>query len=346
MATQFFIAAMDGALGASVGATLDALSVASSGAAALGLASPSWRVVGMSNEVRLSNGMRLAAQPIDAARIPASSVIVFPGIGLDHPGLGSGGDIHGRYDERKILCRMGMPDAEAFARLAQRHHARGGKVAASCSGVLLPAMAGLLQGRAATTHWRLSGFFHKHFPQIRLDTKRMVVESYGIVSAGAAMAQMDLMLYLIRHQIGRELADLVMSYLLIDTRTTQARYQVGEHLDVPDDETARSFEALIEASLPDILSVRQAARQLHMTEKTLARRLFKASGVTPMTLIHSVRMRHARRLLELGELTLDEVAQRVGYANATSLRKLTMRMAQVAPAAFRPSAAGTTRSRG
>ena len=69
MATQFFIAAMDGALGASVAATLDALSVASGGAASLGQASPSWRVVGMSNEVRLSNGMRLAAQPIDAARV-------------------------------------------------------------------------------------------------------------------------------------------------------------------------------------------------------------------------------------------------------------------------------------
>ena len=64
------------------------------------------------------------------------------------------------------------------------------------------------------------------------------------------MAQMDLMLYLIRQRIGRELADLVMSYLLIDTRTTQARYQVWEHVALTDDETARNFEALIEASLP------------------------------------------------------------------------------------------------
>ena len=228
-----------------------------------------------------------------------------------------------------------MPDAQAFARLAHRHQARGGKVAASCSGVLLLAMAGLLGGRAATTHWRLSGFFRKHFPQVRLDPKRMVVDANGVVSAGAAMAQMDLMLYLIRQQIGRELADLVMSYLLIDTRTTQARYQVWEHVAMTGDETARSFEALIEASLPEIPSVRVAAQQLNMTEKTLSRRLFKATGSTPMALIQAVRMRHARRLLELDELTLDEVAQRVGYANSTSLRKLTLRMARATPGAFR-----------
>ena len=336
MPTRFVIAAMEGALGASVGATLDVLSVASRSAFESGHSSPSWRVVSVDNTVQLSNGMTLAAQPIEATRIPASAVIVFPGIGLDHPRLGTEGDIHGRYDERRILRRMDMPDARILARLAQRHHARGGKVATSCSGVLLLAMAGLLDGRSATTYWRLSGFFGKHFPRARLDTKRMVVDAHGVVSAGAAMAQMDLMLHLIRQQIGRELADLVMSYLLIDSRSTQARYQVWEHVTLTDDETARRFEALIEASLPDIPSVREEAQQLNMTGKTLSRRLFKATGVTPMTLIQSVRMRHARRLLEFSELTLDQVAQRVGYANSTSLRKLTLRMARVAPGTFRP----------
>ena len=335
MPAQFVVGVMDGMLGASVGATLDVLSVASRSASALGLAPPTWRVVAAGRQVQLSNGMTLEAQPVEGARIPASAVIVFPGIGLDHPVLGAGGDIHDRYDERLILRRMAMPDAHAFAQLAHRHHARGGKVAASCSGVLLLAMGGLLEGRSATTHWRLSGFFHKHFPLVRVDAKRMVVDAHGVVSAGAAMAQMDLMLYLIRQRIGRDLADLVMSYLLIDTRTTQARYQVWEHVAMTDDETARSFEALIEASLPDIPSVRKAAQQLLMTEKTLSRRLFKTTGATPMAMIQAVRMRHARRLLELGELTLDEVARRVGYANSTSLRKLTLRMASMTPGAFR-----------
>ncbi|MFT4196041.1 GlxA family transcriptional regulator [Ottowia sp.] len=337
MQAQFVIAVLDGALASSVGATLDVLGMAGRGAAALGLPAPAWRVVGAREQVQLSGGMALAARPLEGARLPAGAVLVFPGLGLEHADLGAGGDIHSRYDERQLLRRMAMPDAQAFARLAQRHRARGGRVAASCSGVLLPAMAGLLDGREATTHWRLGSFFHRHFPQIRLDTRRMVVDAEGVVSAGAAMAQMDLMLYLLRRLCGRALAELVTSYLLIDARPTQARYQVWAHVAEPGDETARRFEALIEASLPAIPTVSEAARQMHLTEKTLSRRLRKSTGATPMALIHGVRMRHARRLLELGELTLEEVAQRVGYANATSLRKLTLRMARVAPGTLRPA---------
>jgi len=332
---QFVIAVLEGALGASVGATLDVLSVANRSAAAMGQRPAVWRVIAAQDQVQLSNGMTIAAQPFETARIPVTAVLVFPGLGLDHPRLGASGDIRDRYDEQKVLRRMGMSDARAFADLAEQHQARGGKVAASCSGVLLLAMAGLLDGRAATTHWRLGGFFTRHFPQVKLDTSRMVVDAHGVVSAGAAMAQMDLMLYLIRQQGGRDLADLVMKYLLIDSRTTQARYQVWDHVQMGEDGIARSFEALIEASMPDVLSVREAARQLHTTEKTLARRVFRATGVTPMALVHSVRMRHAQRLLTLGELSLEEVAQRVGYANATSLRKLTLRMAQLPPGMFR-----------
>jgi transcriptional regulator GlxA family with amidase domain len=333
---QFVIAVLQGALGASVGVTLDVLSVANRSAAATAARRPlAWRVVGVSPQVELSNGMTIAAQPLDTVDIPAGAVLVFPGIGLDHPGLGGADAMGDRYAEQRVLRRMAMPDAQAFAQLAGGHRARGGWVAASCSSVLLLASAGLLDGRPATTHWRLDGFMRRNFPQVTLDTRRMVVDTGGVVTAGAAMAQMDLMLYLIRQRAGRGLADLAMKYLLIDDRTTQARYGVWDHVHPGGDDVARSFEALIEASLPDVPSVREAARELHMTEKTMARRLLKATGATPMALIQTVRMRHAERLLALGELSLEEVAQRVGYANATSLRKLTLRMARLPPSKFR-----------
>jgi transcriptional regulator GlxA family with amidase domain len=332
---QFVIAVLDGALGASVGATLDVLSVASRSATLAGQRPVVWRVVGVQDQVQLSNGMTLATQRLETVRIPAGAVLVFPGIGLDHPRLGAAGDIRDRYEDQRVLRRMGMADARAFAGLAEEHRARGGTVAASCSGVMLLAMAGLLDGRPATTHWRLAGLCRRHFPLVRLDTRRMVVDAQNVVTAGAAMAQMDLMLYLIRRQAGRDLADLAIQYLLIDSRTTQARYQVWDHVPIGEDDIAHSFEALIESSLPEVPSVREAARQLHITEKTLARRVLKATGSTPMALIHAVRMRHAQRLLALGELSLEVVAQRVGYANATSLRKLTLRMAQMPPAMFR-----------
>lgn len=330
-------------MGASVGATLDVLSVASRSAKALGRAPIPWCVVGAGSQVDLSNGLRLDVQPAKLADIPADAILVVPGLGLDHADLqgADGGSIEDRYDEPQILQRMQMPDAKGFAALLAAHRARGGRIAASCSGVLLLALSGCLDGCKATTHWRLGRFFERHFPAVRLDTRRMIVDDQGVISAGAAMAQMDLMLYLLRHEVGKDVAELTMKYLLIDTRASQARYQVWSHLQPAQDDTAQRFEAVIESSLPRVPGVGEVARQLNLTEKTLARRVFKATGSTPMMLIHQVRMRHAQRLIALGDLPLQEVAQRLGYVDAASLRKLMARMARPRPE-VRPHALAQT----
>ncbi|WP_418648149.1 GlxA family transcriptional regulator [Thauera butanivorans] len=337
---DFVIAVPEGALAASVGATLDVLSIAGRSAAARGRKPMEWRVVSTRRQIPLSGGMTLAAERLDRVAIQPHAVVVIPGIGLDHPKLDSGGNIRDRYREDRLRQRMNMPDMAAFAAMAAEHGAHGGKVAASCSGVFVLGMAGLLDGRTATTHWQLGDFLQRCFPLARLDVNRMLVDERGVISAGAAMAQMDLMLYLIRHRAGRDVADLAMKYLLVDSRTTQARYRVWDQLQTDEEGVAARFEALIEASLPMPPSIAEAASQLHMTAKTLSRHIARATGSTPMNLVHTIRMRHAQRLLALGELSLDEVAQRLGYANATSLRKLTMKMARLPPAMFRHPVSG------
>ncbi|MHB1198515.1 MAG: GlxA family transcriptional regulator [Polaromonas sp.] len=337
---DFIIAIPDWALGASVGATLDVLSVANRVATTLGKKGVDWKVLGSAKQVRLTNGFLIDAVPIEPGLRLGHGVLVIPGIGLDHPDVIPSGPAHSRggitarYEEAGVLRRMAMPDAHKLAQLAKEHHDRGGLVCASCSGVLVLGMAGLLDARKVTTHWQLAGFIGKHFPEASMDATCMVVEDQRIVTGGAAMAQMDLMLYLIRKVIGRDVADLTMKYMLIDSRPTQARYMVWSHLP-PTDDTVQKFESLIESSLPDPITVSEVARRLHMTEKTLARRVFKAIGRSPMSLIQSVRMQHAQHLLDMTDLPIDEVAIRVGYSNATALRKLTMKMANLTPAMLR-----------
>jgi transcriptional regulator GlxA family with amidase domain len=334
---DFVIVVPEGALGAVIGCTLDTLGVADRVARSLGWPHISWSVVGRKNSTLLSNGMLVKTKPLSRAELSECAVMIFPGLGLDHSELGLDleGGIDERYEEQVVMQRMAMTDSRLFARLAADHYDRGGMIAASCSGVLIFAMAGLLDGRAATTHWRLTTFFKRHFPRTRLDTNRMVTDDKGIVSAGAAMAQMDLMLYLISQRIRPDVADLTMRYLLIDDRATQARYRVWDSLRNDAMHTVSSFRALIEGSLPQIVTVKEAARVLNVTERTLARRVFKATGGSPLDLIQALRMDVAQRLLSITDLPLDEVAQRVGYANASSLRKLTIKMAHLPPASLR-----------
>lgn len=343
--SDFIVAIPDWALSASVGATLDVLSVANRVAITLGKKEIRWRVVGSSRQVHLTNGLLIETTPIDPGSRLGNGILVIPGMGLDHPDVIPGNQkrrhrgIADRYEEASVLRRMNMPDVLRLAQFAKRHHARDGLVCASCSGVLILGIAGLLDARKMATHWQLAGFVRKHFSDVSMDAVSMIVEDRRVVTAGAAMAQMDLMLYLVRKVLGRDVADLTMKYMLIDSRPNQARYMTWDLFSSPD-EVMRKFESLVESSFPRVLTVGEAASKLGMTEKTLARHVLKATGQPPLFLIQSARMRHARRLLGMTNLSIDEVAARVGYSNATALRKLTLKMVNLTPAMLRTTLNG------
>lgn len=338
---KYGILVPEGALAASVGITLDILSMADRVARTLRLKRLSWRVLGSGHHARLSNGMSIDTLQLSRAPRLRDEVLILPGIGLDHPSIQRAPDINAgagvdeRYDEESLLRRMRLPDAREIADFVRRHHDEGGVACASCSGVLAIGMAGLAESRRITTHWRLASFMAKHFPGAQVETNRMVVDDRKVVTAGAAMAQMDLMLYLLRQTAGRELAELTMKYMLIDSRPTQARYMVWDHVKQDANETVQRFEQLIESSLPDIITVAHAAKRLNLTQRTLSRRLLKVTGDSPMDIIQKIRMRHAQRLLDSTDLPIEEIATRVGYTNATSLRKLTLKLTQLTPTRLR-----------
>lgn len=341
---SFAIAVLDGALGASVAITLDVLRTANQLAESVGKPTVTWRIIGSEAVVRMSNGLLLEAEPLSPRLRLGRATLIVPGLGLEsphsrdamgrqHPRPQPGQDLI-RYDPEVLRERLALKDAQQLGDLLRRHHARGNTVAASCSGVLILGSAGMLDGRTATTHWRLYELLQSLCPTCTVDVSRMVVQDDGLVTAGAAMAQMDLMLHLIREELGHQIADMTMRYLLLDGRPTQSHYMVLSHLQSTDD-TVRRLEAIVEESMPAMPSLQELAEALHMSEKTMARRVQKATGQTPLALIQAVRLRHAQHLLETTRLTIDEIALRVGYADATALRKLTLKALHVAPGQLR-----------
>lgn len=337
---DFTLAVLDWALASSVAVSLDALRSANRIAEGLGRPILTWRVLGSSSPVPLSGGLLLPAEPLQAGTDLGRTTLVIPGLGLDHPALEGAREqpaeagMARRYDWNVIGRRVALPDARLLAAKAAELAAAGGVVAASCSGVLVLAAAGLLDGRTATTHWRLNGYLQQHYPACKVDVSQMVVRDGPVVTAGAALAQMDLMLVLIREHYGLEVADLVTRYLLLDGRPTQSRYMAWSHLQSTDD-TVKKLEKLVEKSLPEVPGLAALADTLHVSEKTLARRVQRATGQTPLAVIQAVRLRHAQHLLETTRLPIAEVASRVGYADATALRKLTLKNLRLAPGQLR-----------
>jgi transcriptional regulator GlxA family with amidase domain len=324
---DFTVAVLEGALSSSVAITLDALTAASRLSNIRGGPSLHWRIIGSSTDTLLSSGMRIATTPISSRMRLGSSILLVPGIAITaKPGE--------RYDPVELMERMQQEDAQTLARLATHHHQRGGTVAAGCSAAFLLAHAGLLKDRSATTHWRLAGYLQQQFPDCQVDSNRIVIENDRIITAGAALAQMDLMLCLVRKTLGVQVAELTMKYLLLDERTSQAGYMVWSHLGQRDS-TVKNMEELIERSLPHVPPLSQVAKELHISEKTLARRVHHATGKSSQDLVQGVRLRRARHLLASTRLSLEEIAIQVGYADATALRKLTRKIMGTTPGRLR-----------
>ena len=164
----------------------------------------------------------------------------------------------------------------------------------------------------------------------------MVIADGNVWTAGAALAQTDLMIQLIRFRFGAALADAISRALLIDGRETQAPYIIPALLANGDDLIAQ-LSMQIDSSLPITISISEMAAKLCISERTLARRVKAATGQSPSALIQHVRLKRARMLLETSRMSVDKVSEKVGYRDATALRRLMRKVYGATPRQFRVS---------
>ncbi len=318
---DFTVLVLEGAYASSVALTHDMLATSAALASRARVPAPRWRFCSLEGgSVTLQGGMR-----IDTARLPLRSrddrsTWVLPGLGMDTPAL--------------LAQRLARDDVCRITAALQRHARSGGAVAASCSSVFLLQAAGLLDGRRATTTWWLAPLLQQQEPGCKVDADRMVCADGPVTTAGAAFAQTDLMLHLLRQRCGAALADAVCRALLIDGRQAQAPFIVPELLASGDNLVAR-LAARVDKALPQAPSVAMLADEFCMSERSLSRHVHRATGKSTQALVQSVRLRRARALLEGSRMTVDQVAEAVGYQDATALRRLMKKIAGANPSRYR-----------
>ena len=225
-------------------------------------------------------------------------------------------------------------DVRAAANWLAHAAATGAHVAANCNAVFLLAGAGLLDGKRATTTWWLSTVFRKLHPNTTLDLDHMVVQSGHITTAGAAFAQADLMLSLVRRFGSASLATQCARYLLLDERQSQTRYAVLRHVARQDD-FLEKVERWLETHLSQPFSVAALAKHMNVSYRTLVRRLQSSVGMSPIRLVQRVRVERALHLLETTRRTFIDIAGSVGYEHPAPLRRLLARDLAMGPKALR-----------
>jgi transcriptional regulator GlxA family with amidase domain len=315
---------LDGALDSSLAITLDLLRTAQ----ALGASSRTpvrfdWQVLGARRRVTTGSGL--------TRRTDFTFREALAGTGAPHwaivPALGEYGP--------RLDAALARPDVQLAARLLCQLHENGRtRIAASCASTFLLADAGLLHGRSATTTWWLAGEFRRRHPAVTLDERRMVVRDGRLLTAGSAFSQLDLMLAVIGELAGVRVAELCARYLLIDRRPSQARYMMASHA-LHHDPLVSAAERWIDEHLGEPIGVQALAAALALGERTLARRVNAATGLSPLKLIQRRRLLMATHLIETTRTPIETVAERVGYADSTTLRRLLRRELGQSPSTLR-----------
>jgi len=235
---------------------------------------------------------------------------------------------------RTVEELLDREDVQHAAHLLAKLVAKGVVVAASCSATFVLAASGVLDGRTATTSWWLAPELARRFPRIVLSAERMVVDEGQVITAGAALAHIDLVLAIVTRLVGPALPQLVSRYLVLDERTSQARYSVLEHLRSSDPALV-ALERFIVANVGRQLSLDELARAARTSPRTLARRVRSSLGMSPGELVQRLRVRRAVHLLETTRRSVDEIASSVGYADAAAFRRVFHRYAGESPRSVR-----------
>ena len=245
-----------------------------------------------------------------------------------------------------VVCDVYAPiDQAPHGRFAvevdwiRRMHGRGALIATVCSGSLLLAESGLLDGRSCTGHWAYRDLFREAYPRIIFAADAILdvgSEGDGLITAGGSTSWQDLALHLIARFCGPEHATRTAKiYLLGSHGDGQLPFSAMTERTAMSDASIRSALSWIAENYGSSNPVTAMAERSGLTPRTFARRFLAATGRRPIEHVHALRIEAARQLIERGAGAVDDVGFGVGYEDPTFFRRLFKRVTGVTPGAYR-----------
>lgn len=220
-----------------------------------------------------------------------------------------------------------------------RVHARGAMLCSACSGVLLLAETGLLEGRDATIHWAYARTFRRNYPRVRLHLEKVLVvtgDRQQFVMSGASASWHDLLLYLIARRVGPTAAQAIAKFLLLQWHVEgQGPYVVFEPPLDHGDSAVLAAQRWLAAHFSVGSPVEEMTKRSGLASRSFKRRFTSATGLTPIAYVQHLRIEDAKRRLERTDASVEEISWKVGYEDPAYFRRLFKRVAHITPGAYR-----------
>ena len=215
----------------------------------------------------------------------------------------------------------------------------GATIYSACSGAVLLAASGLLDGREATSHWGYADLFRRSFPNVDFLPEPSLVfsdKSGRLVTAGGTTSWHDLAIHIVsRHANPGEALRIAKVYLLKWHGEGQLPYASLVRRQPHADSVVRRAEAWLADNFRQPHAVAAVVTECGIPERSLKRRFKAATGSTLMSYVQNLRIEEAKRLLETEAIAADTIASEVGYENPAFFRRLFKRCTGLTPGAYR-----------
>lgn len=284
--------------------------------------------------VTQKTGYRCEVVSVDGGLIPTNTVVSIPSTPAAQLAdrdihtlvvVGGDGALQSMYDAQVI---------DAIQTLARGAH----RVCSVCSGALVLAATGLLDGRRAVTHWEDCQMLAERFPNVRVELDPIFIKDDNVWTSAGITAGIDMALAIVSEDLGRLSALTVARSMVAQMVRSGGQSQYSPALGRQVTDGAGTFEALhswIAQNITMPLPVETLAAQAGMSARNFSRAYAKAMGTTPAKAVEAMRIERAQDLLETSDKGIKHIAALCGFNDEDRMRRAFLRRLNVSPAEYR-----------
>ena len=213
-----------------------------------------------------------------------------------------------------------------------QEYEKGAEIASLCIGAFMLAKTGLLNDKSCSTHWMYVETLQQFFPEVNVVNDLIITEEKGLYTSGGATSYWNLLLHLVEKYTDKETAVLISKFFLLDiNRRSQNAFNIFKGQRSHNDSDILKIQDYIEAEFDKKMSIEDLASYSNLTRRTLERRFKKATNNTIIEYMQRVKIEAAKKELEKGLKTINEVMYEVGYSDSKSFREIFKKYTSMSP---------------
>ena len=234
------------------------------------------------------------------------------------------------------LIEKTLQQETAMIKWVRRQYEQGVDIASICLGAFVLGATGLLDGKRATTHWMGATYLQQLYPKVQVEDGKVIIDEGRIYTSGAAFSFTSLVIYMIEKICGTDMALAASKVFMIQLHDSSQHafsiFNLQRNHEDPDISKAQDY---IEKNYKEQLGISVLSKKLNMSARTFIRKFNSVTGNTVLEYIQRTRVEAAKRLLEKGKLTVEQVCMEVGYADFGFFRNIFKRITGLTPQEYK-----------